>query len=487
MLLVTPNAGLNAAFFNSAAPANRLAVFSTGWRRASAGPPIHVFLAMLLLTNICREKSVFAGKVTCGVRNETSGHGWPSNTVATDFGALDGSVLGDVSIEGSAIIPAGGSTHPLLQATPDMGRTRWILILCAWTIVGLLFAVRRIVLVKVQGTHVSWVIVGALELVYWYVWAAYTPLVITLAKRFPLTGPRFVPHIAIHTITSLMMAPLASVTEYFLSRGLLRTVSSITDPGVLRLLPPFAVSFLSMSFTGMLTYWLVVGLYQSIHFYQAAMERQTIAAQLEMQLSHAELENLKSQLHPHFLFNSLHTIGILMQEDVDAASHLLVCLGDLLRMALERRENEITLQSELEFVGKYLEIEQTRFHDRLIVHMDVPPDLLAVYVPSLALQPLVENAIKHGISVDSAAGRLEIAAKLHNGRVWLCVRDDGPGPAPGSRLRFGVGLANVQSRLKQLYGNESSLELTGGDGRGCEAIITIPLRSSHEDASPHRR
>jgi LytS/YehU family sensor histidine kinase len=242
-----------------------------------------------------------------------------------------------------------------------------------------------------------------------------------------------------------------------------------------------------MSFTGMLTYWLVVGLYQSIHFYQAAMERQTIAAQLEMQLSHAELQNLKSQLHPHFLFNSLHTIGILMQEDVDAASHLLVCLGDLLRMALERRENEITLQSELEFVGKYLEIEQTRFHDRLKVQMDVPPDLLGVYVPSLALQPLVENAIKHGFSVDSAAGRLDISAKLHNGRVSLCVRDDGPGPAPGSRLRFGVGLTNIQSRLKQLYGEESSLELKGGNGRGCEAIITIPLRSSHEDTSPHRR
>jgi LytS/YehU family sensor histidine kinase len=217
------------------------------------------------------------------------------------------------------------------------------------------------------------------------------------------------------------------------------------------------------------------------------MERQTRAAQLEAQLSHAELENLKNQLHPHFLFNSLHTIGVLMQEDVDAASRLLVRLGDLLRMALEQRENEITLQSELEFVGKYLEIELTRFHDRLKVHMDVPPDLLGVYVPSLALQPLVENAIKHGISVDSAAGRLEIAAQRHNGTVRLCVRDDGPGPAPGARLQFGVGLTNVQSRLKQLYGDESSLELTGGDGRGCEAIITIPLRSSHEDASPHRR
>jgi len=365
----------------------------------------------------------------------------------------------------------------LLQATPDKGQKKWILILCGWTIVALLFAGQEIVVGKVRGSQVHWLIEGALELVEWYIWAACTPLVIGLAKRYPLMGPRLGRHIALHTILSLVMAPLASAAQYFLILALLRFVFHIIGPDVHHFLSSFGVSVLFMSFTGMLTYWLVVGLYQSIYFYQVAMERQTIAAQLEMQLSQAELENLKSQLHPHFLFNSLHTIGILMQEDVDAAGHLLVLLGDLLRMALEQRENEITLQSELEFVGKYLEIEQTRFHDRLKVHMDVPPDLLEVYVPSLALQPLVENAIKHGFSVDSAAGRLEIAAKLHNGRVWLCVRDDGPGPA--LRLRFGVGLTNVQSRLKQLYGDEASLELTGGDGRGCEAIITIPLRSSH--------
>src|SRR5215470_4374950 len=242
-----------------------------------------------------------------------------------------------------AIIRAGGSNYPLLQATTDRERTRWILIPCAWTIVGLLFTVQQIALAKVRGGHVSWVFVGVIELVYWNAWAALTPLVIVLAKRFPLAGPRFVSHIAIHTIASFLMAPLASAIEYFPSRGLLEFVFRVTDP-----LPTFTGSVVSMSLTGVLTYWLVVGLYQSFHFYQAAMERQTRAAQLEMQLSHAELENLKNQLHPHFLFNSLHTIGVLMQEDVDAASHLLVSLGDLLRMALERRENEITLKSELE-------------------------------------------------------------------------------------------------------------------------------------------
>jgi two-component system LytT family sensor kinase len=117
----------------------------------------------------------------------------------------------------------------------------------------------------------------------------------------------------------------------------------------------------------------------------------------------------------------------------------------------------------------------------------VPPDLLEVYVPSLALQPLVENAIKHGIGVDSAAGRLEITAKLHNGGVRLCVRDDGPGPAPGSRLRFGVGLTNVQSRLKQLYGDESSLELMGATVEAVRPSSPFHCGVRIEDASPHRR
>ena len=190
--------------------------------------------------------------------------------------------------------------------------------------VGLLFAAQGIVVEKVQGAQVHWVIEGALELVEWYIWAACTPLVIGLAKRFPMTGPRLARHIAFHTIVSLMVAPLASVAEYFLSLGLLRFVFHITGPDVHRFLSSLGVGVLFMSFTGILTYWLVLGLYQSMHFYQVAMERQTIAAQLETQLSHAELENLKSQLHPHFLFNSLHAIGVLMQEDVDAAGRLLV-------------------------------------------------------------------------------------------------------------------------------------------------------------------
>ncbi|MFZ0552635.1 MAG: hypothetical protein WAM21_17675, partial [Steroidobacteraceae bacterium] len=157
---------------------------------------------------------------------------------------MDGPVLGGVSIEGSAIIRAGWVDTPVAAGHTDMGRTRWILILCAWTIVGLLFAAQGIVVEKVQGAHVNWAIEGALELVWWYVWAACTPLVMGLAKRFPLTGPRVVLHIAIHAITSLTMAPAASVTQYFLSLGLLRFVFHITGPDVHRFLSSFGVGVL---------------------------------------------------------------------------------------------------------------------------------------------------------------------------------------------------------------------------------------------------
>src|SRR5262249_10509688 len=159
------------------------------------------------------------------------------------------------------------STHPLLEATPDRGRTRWILILCAWTIVGLLFTVQEIAVAKVHGGHVSLVVVGVIGLVYWEGWAGVTYLFVAFAERGLLTGPRFVPHTAIHTIASFLMASLASVTEYFLSRGLLGLLFRITDPGAPRPLPTFTGSVVSMSLTGVITYWLVVGLYQSIQFY----------------------------------------------------------------------------------------------------------------------------------------------------------------------------------------------------------------------------
>ncbi|HEX6879764.1 MAG TPA: histidine kinase [Terriglobales bacterium] len=353
---------------------------------------------------------------------------------------------------------------------------RWMIIWMGWTAVATLFAVRTMILLRVRGAGLPPVPMVTIEFVYWYVWAAFTPFVIWLVIRFPLVGGRKVRHTVYHLIFAMLVAPLHAATENYVCVGLLRTVFRENNAEVLKTIPPLPVSILFYSFNGIVIYWVIVGLYQGIHFYRAAMEKETKAAQLQAQLVNSELENLKSQLHPHFLFNSLNTIGMLMRENVEAASDLLVSLGDLLRMALDRRSHETTLQCEVEFVRKYLEIEQARFNDRLRVRIDIDEGLQSACVPSLIVQPLVENSIKHGISAYSSAGSVEISAKVVDGRLQISVQDDGPGKNGDSVPTVGIGLKNVTSRLKQLYGNDASFALTDVPGGGCEATITLPLR-----------
>src|SRR4029079_2186861 len=176
------------------------------------------------------------------------------------------------------------------------------------------------------------------------------------------------------------------------------------------------------------------------------------------------LQALKMQLHPHFLFNTLNSISALLDEDVDAADQMLARLGDLLRMTLENSgAQEITLQEELEFLRCYLEIEQVRFNDRLTVDMKIEPATLDAQVPNLILQPIVENAIKHGIVSRIAPGRIEISAIRYGGSLKLQVRDNGPGLHPGEassgRVKEGLGLANTRARLEQRYRHDHRFEM----------------------------
>ncbi len=204
--------------------------------------------------------------------------------------------------------------------------------------------------------------------------------------------------------------------------------------------------------------------------------RELAASRLEGQLAQANLQMLKMQLHPHFLFNTLNAISSLMHRDVEAADRMIVRLSDLLRMALEKDDrHQVRLESELEFLHRYLAIEQIRFRDRLKVDIDVEPVCLSAQVPRLILQPLVENAIRHGIAMRSAAGRLAIRARRRGARLDLSVADDGPGLPPNRPLRPGVGLANTQARLAQLYGGDGSLELVDGEGGGFEVVVEIPF------------
>jgi LytS/YehU family sensor histidine kinase len=214
-----------------------------------------------------------------------------------------------------------------------------------------------------------------------------------------------------------------------------------------------------------------------IHYYKKYRDRDLRASRLETQLAQAQLQVLRMQLQPHFLFNTLHTISALMHTDLRAADRMLALLGDLLRESLERvGAQEVTLKQEMEFIDRYVEIERTRFRDRLRVVRTVDPGLLDAYVPNLILQPLVENAIQHGVSRRAGGGRIEIAARRAGERIVLVVSDDGPGVPDQQTSRTGVGLANTRSRLQQLYGTAQLFEIANRPEGGFEVTLSFPVR-----------
>jgi LytS/YehU family sensor histidine kinase len=237
----------------------------------------------------------------------------------------------------------------------------------------------------------------------------------------------------------------------------------------------------------MMTYWTVVGLSHALHFHREAQERALTAAQLEARLAEAQLQALQRQLHPHFLFNTLHTISALIHRDAEAADEMLARLSDLLRLTLDRLGiQEVTLKEELEFLGKYLEIERTRFGERLVVDMQIEPETLDICVPNLVLQPLVENAMRHGIAPRLGGGRLQIVARLTGDRLWMMVRDNGAG-LPKAKLdafNHGVGLSNTRSRLEHLYPRNHRFEFHEPSDGGLAVTIEIPAAAETDQEGP---
>jgi sensor histidine kinase YesM len=216
-------------------------------------------------------------------------------------------------------------------------------------------------------------------------------------------------------------------------------------------------------------------------YYQRYREREIRAVELEGRLAQAELQNLKMQMHPHFLFNTLHTISVLMMRDVNTANQTLIRLSDLLRVTLDSAGTQlVSLKQELDFLRGYLEIEQTRFQDRLTVEFDVPTNVLDMLVPNLILQPLVENAIRHGIAVRPGVGTIQISAGLQGDRLELKITDNGPGltNVDSTSMKKGIGLTNTEARLRQLYGVAHSFELSRAQGGGLAVKITIPSKTN---------
>jgi len=345
-----------------------------------------------------------------------------------------------------------------------------------WTLIGLAFAGRLYLSSFKLGISMSWGQAVSSSLVDWYVFALLSLPIVYLARRFRFDSPGWGSSVAIHLIASGVFSII-----YILVRALIGQLQS----RVVGTPVPFSELFSPLLFKSflwnLLIYWVIVSVTHAFDYYRQVREREIRAVELEKRLAEARLQALQMQLNPHFLFNTLHAISALMHKDVEAADRMIARLSELLRYALESTEaQEVSLRQELDFLRRYLEIEETRFGNRLRVEMDIAPDSLEAQVPNLILQPIVENAIRHGIEPHGKPGVIRIKARCENGSLRVEVHDNGNGLPGGSLPREGVGLSNTRSRLNQLYGGRFQFDFNNVPGGGLMVGMIIPLRRSSE-------
>jgi len=340
-----------------------------------------------------------------------------------------------------------------------------------WTVVVLLFAVQGFVDDALLGSttwsawdYLRW---SAIE---WYTWAALAPIVFRLVDLYPIDLPPKPGFIGVHVVASVVLTLTAIVAG--------AVVSHQFEPGSLGdQFAQFVARHLVMGFT---TYWVLVTLRQAVHFQREKIRREIESSQLAAELAQSRLQVLKTQLQPHFLFNTLHAIATCFKEDPPAAEDMLLRLSDLLRAFLEDyRGQEISLQRELELLDLYLGIQRVRFKDRLTTSVRVMPEAMPCAVPSLILQPLVENAIQHGIGKHVGSDHIEISGSLEDDDLCLEVRNrnstlDRTLDARSSR---GIGVANSRLRLDELYGSRAEIRLVALHPTGVACRLRIPFRA----------
>lgn len=336
----------------------------------------------------------------------------------------------------------------------------WLIAGVWWTIEGLTDAAAYIRMAQEGTGGLSREMALRSALGSAWLWIPVTLLALWTSDRWPLERHAWPRRLVIHMAASVGVCVFRAVAVMVLNPWM----------GWYARLPGFGEVLLTSFINNLLFFWMLVGVGHARVYARRYRER-------DEQLARAELHALRTQLHPHFLFNALNTVSTYVRADPDTAERMIARLGQLLRHALASGgEHEVPLREELDVARAYLEIEQARFEDRLRVRWTVDPSALAARVPSLLLQPLVENAVRHGIAPRAAAGTIEIAAERHDGALRLVVRDDGVGLPDVGAPREGVGLANTRARLRQLYGDRQSLELVRPDGGGACVRVTLPYR-----------
>jgi signal transduction histidine kinase len=351
-----------------------------------------------------------------------------------------------------------------------------------WTFFSFLYANQiYFEMLHTPGMNHSWWRIVFWQLTVWYIWGCLSPLILGLGRKFPCEGRAWLRGLLVHLAAAIIISAIhiaAATSLKILVEPF--DVWSDTRPFLFQYQRELRNFFLFDFFV----YWAILGVGYAFDYRERYRERESLASELKAQLAQSQLESLKMQLHPHLLFNTLHTIaGLVRSNERQPAVNMIVGLSGLLRRALDNvGEQEVPLREELKFTELYLDIQKARFSDRLTVRMEIAPETLDALVPNMLLQPLVENAIRHGISLNDSAGTIVVNTCSDNGMLRIRVCDDGPGLQSGWRMEEseGIGLTNTSERLKYLYGTDYRFDLRNNERGGMTASISIPFRVGYE-------
>jgi LytS/YehU family sensor histidine kinase len=352
------------------------------------------------------------------------------------------------------------------------------------TLLGLFSSLQAIRLNAIANAadDVYWFELVGLNLVYWYIPAVLAPSIMRLATRYRIERGQWRRALPIHVAAALGLS-IVHVLGMVIARALIWPDAG--KPGAVAWDAYIQRQYLMNLDWALMTYSTIAGVSHAAAYYREAQAKAVRSAQLETRLVESQLKTLQAQLHPHFLFNTLHALSTLVHRDPEAADRMICRLSDLLRLTLDRKADQlVAVKDEIDFLQKYLDIEKMRFGDRIRVEYMIDPAALDGLVPALALQPLVENAVKHGVTARSQGGLIEISAWKQDERLWLSVRDNGDGLTEGglAALEKGIGLSNTRARLECLYGRNHRFEFSNAQG-GLTVRIVLPWRTETVDGA----
>ncbi len=388
------------------------------------------------------------------------------------------SVAAPEYVPAASAVPTGSAPVGAARESGAFDRRVALLVLSGWTVLGLLETAKEWVGWRERGTPRGWGVVAAVNLPFWLYWAAATPVVVALARRHPLQGSSTARSLVVHLLASVLAAlGHAAVTAAF-AVWLVGPAGELRDPSFAAQFRPLVEGYLVFE---MFVYWMILGVTQAVQLHarwvEARLETaraQAVASRAETLAAEARLQALRMEVDPHFLFNALNAVsGLVRSGDRVAATTMLARIGDLLRVTLRYgREGSVSLGRELDFVREYLSIEAVRLGDRLAVAIESEPELHSMRVPPLILQPLVENAIRHGIAPIPGPARLEVRAFREGDEAVIEVQDSGPGPSIGAVE--GTGLSNVRARIDAEFRGRARLDVRRGLQGGGRVVLRLP-------------